>query len=400
MRVLLVGPYPRDPSRFGGGVETSFYNLVDGIARFPDIEPHIVTFVRGATETRHDLQGSVPVTYLPARARFNNLTLYGGDRRLLAASCRSIRPDIVHAQDAIGYGFVALRSSGDRPVVVSIHGIVEEELQHYSSRLVRLRTRLAPIPVQRYTVRHARYLLQPSPYPKAFFEKILRGQVATVGNPISDRFFALSAARERGSILFVGGISPVKRVKDLIDVFALVRRKVPDAKLRIAGGLGETKYATDISAQVRAHALENVVTFLGALSPDQLVAEYARAEVFALTSAQENSPMVIGEAMAAGVPVVATNVGGVKSLVADGVTGFLAEVGDVHALADHISTLLNDEAGRLRMGQAARLVAEERFRPVEVARRVREVYREIMREQGQPDTESNRDSLHEQESVR
>ena len=85
--------------------------------------------------------------------------------------------------------------------------------------------------------------------------------------------------------------------------------------------------------------------------------------------------MVIGEAMAGGLPVVATDVGGVASLVDDGVTGLLVEVGDVENLARMIGRLLANDDERAAFGAAARAVAEARFRPVQVAMRVRDVYR-------------------------
>jgi len=85
--------------------------------------------------------------------------------------------------------------------------------------------------------------------------------------------------------------------------------------------------------------------------------------------------MVVAEAMAAAVPVVATQVGGVPHLVDDGRTGLLVDVGDVPTLARRISELLSDETRRRDFSRAARSRAEDRFRAVTVAARVRDVYR-------------------------
>jgi glycosyltransferase involved in cell wall biosynthesis len=104
--------------------------------------------------------------------------------------------------------------------------------------------------------------------------------------------------------------------------------------------------------------------------------------VLVLASQQETSPMVIAEAMASGVPVVATRVGGIPYLVDDGRTGFLVGVGDVDALTARLSELLGDDAKRRAFGEAARARAAERFKPAAVAARVRDVYIEASRGRG------------------
>ena len=85
--------------------------------------------------------------------------------------------------------------------------------------------------------------------------------------------------------------------------------------------------------------------------------------------------------MAVGVPVVATRVGGVHYLVNEGTTGFLVDVGDVPALAQRMTQLIVDELQRTAFADEARAIAGTRFRAVDVASRVREVYLQILREE-------------------
>ena len=382
MRVALVGPYPPDTSQIGGGVETSFLNLVDGLSSFDDVEPHVVTFARGAREVRRDDRGPAPALYLPGDARFNNLTLHRNDRRVLKPALEALEPDVVHAQDATSYGYVTLKVATGVPVVVSVHGIVREEVKHMTHPLERIRASIADVAVEKYCIRNARYLVQPSRYPEEYFGDEIRGKIVTVGNGISDRFFAAEPSPERGRLLYAGVVMPRKRVLDLLEVFEVVRRTVPGAKLRIAGPAPDTEYSTGVHARVGELGLADDVEFLGSLSPDELLDEYRRASLFVLASGEENSPMVIGEAMAVGVPVVATRAGGIRYLVEDGRTGFLADVGDIATLAARTSQLLLDDDLRAAFGAAARTVATERFRSVVVAARVREVYLQVMRENG------------------
>jgi glycosyltransferase involved in cell wall biosynthesis len=99
---------------------------------------------------------------------------------------------------------------------------------------------------------------------------------------------------------------------------------------------------------------------LGPNAPE-LVALSARADVFIFPTLADMLPLAVMEALAAGLPVLATNVGYLGEQVDDGVTGYLIEPGDEHALADAALRLIRDPALRRTMGAAARRAAEERF---------------------------------------
>ena len=378
MRVALVGPYPLDRARFGGGVETSFVNLVEGLRSLEDVEPHVVTFVRGAAEAWHEEADRVSVHYLPGRARLNNLTFYRSNRRHLERLLVDLAPDIVHAQDAAGYGYVALRAARGVPVVVSIHGIVREEPRHLARRADRVRTRLARIAVETYCIRHARYLVAPTRYPADYFGSEIRGRFVELDNGVSRRFFDAVAVPEPGRVLYVGGITRGKRLLDLVEALARVRPLAPGVHLRVAGPATDREYAARVTARVRELGLGTAVELLGGLPVERLVEEYRRASLLVLPSGQETSPMVIGEAMAVGMPVVATRTGGLPNLVEDGETGWLVGVGDVAALADRVARVLLDDQARSAAATAARAAAARRFDPAVVAARARAVYRSAL----------------------
>lgn len=380
MRVALVGPYPLDPNRLSGGVETSFANLLEGLLHFDDVEPHVFSFITGAKAPSRAAESAFPVHYLPSPGRLNNLTLHRSHRRLLAPAIAELRPDLVHAQDSIAYGYTTLRAVRGLPVVLSIHGIVREEIKFMPRRYDRFRTWATGPPIQRYCVRHARYLIEPSRYPEEYFGELVRGHIFDVGNPIADRFFEASPAPEPSTLLYAGGITPGKRVLDLIDVLAALSPRLPGARLRIAGHTDNTEYVAAVRERARTLGVDARVTLLGGLSPGEMVEEYRRAAVFVLASGQENSPMVIAEAMAVGVPVVATRVGGVHSLVVDEQTGFMVEVGDIAGFAERVAGLLESEPTRAAFAAAARARAESRFRSIQVAERVRAVYRQMLGE--------------------
>ena len=88
--------------------------------------------------------------------------------------------------------------------------------------------------------------------------------------------------------------------------------------------------------------------------------------------------MVIQEAMAVGLPIIASRVGGTPYQVRDGETGFLVDARDICALATRISTLLSDQAMRKSFGKAAKALAEKEYRADTIARKTLDVYRQIL----------------------
>jgi glycosyltransferase involved in cell wall biosynthesis len=192
-----------------------------------------------------------------------------------------------------------------------------------------------------------------------------------VGNAVSNIFFSTPRRPEPGRVLFTGGIFPRKRVLELVEAIGRVRQKVPGISLHVCGAVRDSDYAEKVREQTRRLDLQDAVRFLGAVDPDQLLEEYASAAVFVLPSARETSPIAIAEAMAMGIPVVATDVGGVRELVGEG--GHVVPLSDQQSFEDRLVELLAGTANQEALSSAARARAEA-FRSEAVADRVHRVY--------------------------
>jgi glycosyltransferase involved in cell wall biosynthesis len=144
----------------------------------------------------------------------------------------------------------------------------------------------------------------------------------------------------------VGRLSPQKAPLDLLEAFALVVREVPEAHLLM---VGDGPLRGDVEAAIARHGLQGRVHLSG-LRRD--VPELLRAfDVFALSSHWEGLPRVFPQAMAAGLPIVATRVAGAADAVAEADNGHLVEVGDVSAMAARLVDLARDPARRAAMGR-------------------------------------------------
>jgi glycosyltransferase involved in cell wall biosynthesis len=160
-------------------------------------------------------------------------------------------------------------------------------------------------------------------------------------------------------VLYAGSGGHRKRVVVLASVLEQIRQRCPGARLRIVGFMPETEPA--LVRLLEEKGLLGAVEFVGVKRPDELPAYYAKASLLVVPSAYEGLPFVILEAMASGLPVVATSVSGHPEAIEDGVNGFLVALDDPAEMAKRCVDVLSDPELRARLGQAARESVRKRF---------------------------------------
>lgn len=154
-----------------------------------------------------------------------------------------------------------------------------------------------------------------------------------------------------GHLVFVGRLDAVKGVSLLLQAFAAARSDYPNAHLTIAG---DGPARNMLEAQAKALGVQAAVQFAGYLDESAVTALLDDADMLVLPSFAEGVPVVLMEAMASRLPVIATQVGGVPELVDDGLSGFLVPPGDVENLTVRLRALLGDQGLCARMGEAGR----------------------------------------------
>lgn len=229
-------------------------------------------------------------------------------------------------------------------------------------------------PWQRRVVRHfldrAECIITVSQRCQAWMREVTANpRVVTIPNPVS---LPQASPTERSGALvcFVGRIEQSKGVFDLVEAVNEVRQTIPNVRLECAGD-------GDIEAAVRHVLVRGIranVHFTGWISPRRREDLLARAAVFVLPSHTEGMPMSLLEAMAAGCPVIATDVGGVPDVVADGVNGLLVPAGDRDALALALHRVLVDRELAARLGREARETIRRRFTTAHAIERLDKIY--------------------------
>jgi glycosyltransferase involved in cell wall biosynthesis len=165
----------------------------------------------------------------------------------------------------------------------------------------------------------------------------------------------------RREVIYAGNLAPLKGVHLLIEAFSLVRPNFANLRLRLVGDSVNPAYAEKLRRMTTAAGLEKWVVFEDAVSQRELAKRFSLAAVLVLPSLSEALGRVVLEAMAVGIPVIGSSVGGIPELIADGETGFLVKPGDVPALAERLAWVLDHPDQGRDMGLRGRAFAIERF---------------------------------------
>ena len=176
-------------------------------------------------------------------------------------------------------------------------------------------------------------------------------------------------------MLYVGSLEKRKGLDVLLEALKLVLHTRPKAMLTVIGG-GDQRGYKELCERLQ---IVGNVEFLGFQSAEQIARHHLDCQVFVLPSGNENSPNTLAEAMVSGMPVIATAVGGIPSMVKDGETGVLFPSRDPAHLAKVIVQLLEHPEERARLGRNAQQVARERHLPERVAAQTMDAYNEILR---------------------
>lgn len=349
-RVLLVGKGAPDR----GGIPS----FLDDLRRGELSRQHEITFLNVAHHGTP--QGGEPTVRNVARTVRDGFAVWRAARG----------HDIVHINSALTptvtvlrAGFLAL-AGRVRGCVVVVHahgGNIETWL---NGLLARITVRVALVPAHAVVAvwiggRHA------------LSRAVAPDRLWVIDNGVDASRFSPATTHNPPRVLYVGLLTPRKGVLDLIAASRQLRVEGVDHELWLLGGTPDEGPA---AAEPVLAAAEGAACLLGTRRPEDMPDAYAAADVFCLPSWWEAMPLSVLEAMAAELPVVATDVGDVARVVQDGTTGYLVGTQSPAQLADALRPLLTDPVLRTRMGEAGRRRVEKAFSSEVTARALSELY--------------------------
>ncbi len=185
-------------------------------------------------------------------------------------------------------------------------------------------------------------------------------------------FKVVSHSQPGKKLLYVGRLASVKGLPILFDSLSRLKSTYPNFSLTL---IGDGSERLDLEKLANQLGLNSQIKFVGYKSQAEVREYLQKTDVFVLPSFAEGVPVSLMESMAAGVPVVATQVGGISELVEDGVTGYIVPPGDPISLAKKIELLLTDIQLRNKLGQASRIKIEKEFNTIVETEKLYQIFK-------------------------
>ncbi len=373
-KVAILTNYPYTGEGFTGGVETASAGLLEGLQKYvAEFEFHVIALSRAVKHSTTEERDGMSFHFLAIPSAWYARPHLIPNIINARAKLKELQPDLVHCQDNMALAIGAVAAKAEHKVF-TVHGVkaVESQVwqgpQYWSRQMDAL--------LERWVRKRFDEVISISPYVDSFLPIHVRKHHIT--NPVRNLFYEKpQAGNVPRRILFVGVVRRLKRPADLIHAFANVKQRFPDASLSIAGVWEDIPYVNEMKSIIAEKNLADV-ELLGIRTPEEVAALMRQSSVLVLPSVWENTPMVIAEAMASGLPVIASNVAGVPFMVKDGVDALLYECGNIDDLSRRLVQVLSDEEFRKQLSRAGREKAIAMFSSDAVAAATAHVYKKML----------------------
>jgi glycosyltransferase involved in cell wall biosynthesis len=354
--------------------------LLQGLAAMPEAEVHVVSCTQQPMQSSEKIAPNIFYHGLHVPKIGWLRTGYQGCIRAVRKKLREIRPDIVHGQGTERDCAISAVFS-DFPNVLTIHG---------NMRLIAQLNRARPLSYEWLAARLETFTIPRSHGVVCItnYTRVAVGDLAktawVVPNAVNSRFFDLQPApalNEPPTGLCIGAVCARKNQNQFIGALDPLAAAKKIKMIFLGRAERNDSYAEEFFQLLKNRSWCEHPGFVSGY--DRLKPYFQKASFLALPSLEDNCPMVVLEAMAAGLPVIAAKVGGVPDLIEDGKTGLFCNPLDPRSIRDGVAKLLNEPDLGRHLTTEAKKRARERFHPTVIARRHLEIYREVLGWSGQ-----------------
>lgn len=346
--------------------------LLEGLADFREIEIHVISCTQRGMTSPPKLAKNIWFHSLVVPRWGWLRTAYAGCITSVLARLNEISPMVVHAQGTErDCAITAAFFSG--PKVLTIHGNCRAIAQLRRSKPFSYWWLQAQL--ERFSIPKFDGVVSISKYTQSLVSGLAK-KTWLLPNAVDSAFFDIQPKRtsEVPVILVVANVDARKNQIGLIHALDALSGN-SNFQVNFFGKCGEDSYGREFRALVQTRPW---CVWGGMLEREKLRQEFAKATAVMLPTWEDNCPMVVLEAQAAGVPVIASNVGGVPDLVQEGRTGLLTDPARPETMSKALARLLGDPTLAKQLAEEGRSQAKARFHPKVIAEKHLEIYREII----------------------
>lgn len=352
------------------------------LASIAGIELHIVTVARDYSADDHFENNGIHFHFLRVPPVPRALLWYQLDRWRIQKCLRAIAPDIVQGFGTEGSFAYAAVTSG-YPAVIRIQGIMGRIVPALGiGSLLRNPGWVVPMVLERISVRRGRHFICTTAFAADFVRELNPSAIIhRIKTPVRLELFAakrMALPAEQPELLFLGSVLPAKGIEVLISAFAAVVREYPHATLQVVGACDVGYRQSVLVPMLASLGLDQRVVFHGFQEGTAVEGFLSHASMLVLPTFMDTSPNVVPEAQIVGVPVIATNVGGVPEMIEHGRTGILVPPGSADLLSAAILEALRDPQATMTRAGAARVEALPEYAPETQVKKLVEVYRTML----------------------
>ena len=351
MRIAQIGTFPIDINRIKGGIEAS----VSGLSFAMTKENRIFVFDTPRNEFENDFVEIIEnVTIYRYHGEGNNFKSLKRIQKIVN-DIEKINPDICHIH---GTGYLQNKlykvlCAKNQKVIITIHGLqhIEKKKELIKKRNLRSLLKYYLLSKSEFEIiENSKNIIVDTQYVEDQIieyrtqKKIKKiPQITIIPQGIDQHYFSIQNNPTDNILLCVGGISRRKGQLKILECFYEISKSTANVKLIIAGFISEREYYEELLLEINERGLEDYVTVLTENDQEDIFRQYSRASLFVLYSAEESQGIVLAEAMATGLPVVATNVGGIPYVIENNINGFLSNYDDQREFTSNIGLLLTDK---------------------------------------------------------
>jgi L-malate glycosyltransferase len=364
IRVLFFN-YEYPP--LGGGAGNATYYILREFSKISGLKVDLVTSSTG--EYREEKVGdNIMIYYLPIGKNKSNLH-FQSQKDLLVYTWKAFffsrklikknKYNLTHSFFTVPCGALswAFYKWNKIPYIVSLRG---SDVPGYSERFGIIYKIITPF-VKSIWRNSASVIANSSGFRDLALKIDSKKEIKVITNGVAVNEFEAKGFEERKDeseefkILCGTRITPRKGFRFLVRAIEKLKEKKHKVKLQI---IGEGNEQEELEKLVAKLDLKNEVEFIGVIKRDEIVRRFAAARIFVSTSLNEGMSNAMLEALASGLPIVATNTGGTAEMVRDGLNGFVIEMKDVQDTVDKIESIILNEEIERRMAKESRILAE------------------------------------------